>query len=150
MVLDGESCSVGVESTIIDMTTSKIVMLRAGGCAIEDIEQFSKEKVLLSHGNPDLPTSPGQMLKHYAPNHSFRINVEKPEADEFYIGFGNSEKAMLNLSPSGDLREAASNLFAYLRQADEQNVYSKIAMAPIPNKDLGLAINDRIKRASYK
>ena len=91
------------------------------------------------------------MLKHYAPKHSLRINVEKPEADEFFIGFGDvGIDAPLNLSPSGNLCEAAANLFEYLHRADSQTTFSKIAIAPIPYQGLGLAINDRIKRASYQ
>lgn len=149
MILDGGACSVGVESTIIDLTTDKVVLLRAGGTAKEDIEEFLNEKVLISAGNPELPTAPGQLLRHYAPKHTLRINAEKPEADEFYIGFGKLD-GDLNLSPSGSLTEAAENLFAYMRLADAQDKFTKIAMAPIPKNGLGLAINDRIKRASYK
>ena len=66
------------------------------------------------------------------------------------IGFGDVKDADLNLSPKGDLCEAAANLFAYMRIADSQNKYSKIAMSPIPETGLGLAINDRIRRAAYK
>lgn len=151
MILDGGPCAVGVESTIIDLTGHRVVMLRPGGVAKEDLEQFLNEEVLLSHGNPDLPSSPGQMLKHYAPRHAFRINVIEPAPDEFFIGFGKvGQNAPLNLSPSGNLCEAATNLFNYMHLADEQNDYPKIAMAPIPNVGLGLAINDRIRRASYR
>lgn len=149
MILDGGACKVGVESTIIDLTGKKIVMLRAGGTAKEDIEIFLGQKVIVSGGNPDLPTAPGQLLRHYAPKNRLRINVEIPENDEFYIGFGTRE-GNLNLSPSGDLAEAASHLFAYLRLADERALRGKIAIAPIPDVGLGLAINDRIKRASYR
>ncbi|MDY6407326.1 MAG: L-threonylcarbamoyladenylate synthase [Pseudomonadota bacterium] len=151
MILDGGPCAVGVESTIIDLTGPQVIMLRPGGLAKEDIEDFLGEPVILSAGNPDLPSSPGQMLKHYAPAHPLRINVTVPDFDEFFIGFGDVGKdAPLNLSLSGDLCEAASHLFDYMHRADEQTAFSKIAIAPIPNKGLGLAINDRIRRASYK
>ena len=149
MILDGGACKVGVESTIIDLTGKQIIMLRAGGTAKEDIEEFLGEKVLISEGNPDLPTAPGQLLRHYAPKNLLRINVDIPETDEYFIGFGKVN-GNLNLSPSGDLSEAASNLFAYLRLADKNAVSGKIAIAPIPTTGLGVAINDRIKRASYK
>lgn len=149
MILDGGACKVGVESTIIDLTGKNVVMLRAGGTAKEDIEEFLNEKVLLSEGNPELPTAPGQLLRHYAPKNILRINVEKADDDEYFIGFGNIN-GDLNLSPSGNLNEAAANLFAYLRLADEHASSGKIAIAPIPLQGLGLAINDRIKRASYK
>ena len=149
MILDGGACKVGVESTIIDLTGNDVVMLRAGGTAKEDIEKFLGEKILVSEGNPTLPTAPGQLLRHYAPKNILRINVTQPQDDEYFIGFGNID-GDLNLSPEGDLCEAAGNLFAYLRLADENAVAGKIAIAPIPTNGLGLAINDRIKRASYK
>ena len=150
IILDGGACNVGVESTIIDLTTTKTVMLRAGGLAKEDLENFLNEEVLLSHGNPDLPSSPGQMLKHYAPRIPTRINVTANDRkeNEFYIGFGDMN-CDLNLSAKGDLVEAAANLFAFMHLAEEQTNYPSIAIAPIPNTSLGLAINDRIKRASY-
>lgn len=150
MILDGGQCEVGLESTIVDLTGKKVVMLRAGGIAKEDLEDFLNEEVLISKGTPDLPSSPGQMLKHYAPLHEFRINANYKEDDEFLIGFGNVKDADINLSPNADLCEAAANLFAYMRIADSQDKYKKIAMSPIPETGLGLAINDRIRRASYK
>ncbi len=150
MILDGGQCTVGVESTIIDLTGTDVVLLRAGGVTIEDLEHFLGQKVLISSGNPDMPSSPGQMLKHYAPTHELRINAEKPEKDEFFIGFGDIPECDLNLSPKGDLCEAAANLFLYLRQADSDTKHKRIAIAPIPDKGLGMAINDRIRRASYK
>ncbi len=150
MILDGGACQVGVESTIIDITGKNIVLLRAGGISIEELEEFLNEKVLVSNGNPELPSSPGQMLKHYAPSHKLRINVDNPENGEFFIGFGNVNGAHINLSPNGDVKEAASNLFAYMRYADSQQGYIGIAMSPIPNTGLGMAINDRIRRAAYK
>ena len=148
MILDGGACKVGVESTIIDLTGKNVIMLRAGGTAKEDIEEFLGERILINEGNPDLPTAPGQLLRHYAPKNMLRINAEKPDDDEYFIGFGNID-GDINLSKSGNLTEAAANLFAYLRLADEKAVNGKIAIAPIPLNGLGLAINDRIKRASY-
>ena len=149
MILDGGQCEVGVESTIIDLTSKDVVMLRAGGISKETLEDFLSQEILISHGNPNLPSSPGQLLKHYAPMHEFRINVTEKKDDEFFIGFGNVKNADLNLSVTADLCEAAANLFAYMRIADNQNKYSKIAISPIPETGLGLAINDRIRRASY-
>ena len=149
MILDGGACKVGVESTIIDLTTNKTVLLRAGGTAKEDIEDFLGEEVLISNGNPELPSAPGQLLRHYAPKHILRINATEKKNDEFFIGFGEID-GDLNLSKNADLSEAASNLFAFMRLADKQDKFLKIAIAPIPMEGLGLAINDRIKRASYK
>lgn len=151
LILDGGACSVGVESTIVDVTTDKIVMLRAGGIPLETLESFLGETVLISQGNPDLPTSPGQMLRHYAPEHPLRIHATAPMEDEFYIAFGpTKERFELNLSPRGDLTEAAAHLFDYLHKADAQRSYPKIALAPIPEEGLGRAINDRIRRAAYR
>ena len=150
MILDGGICQVGVESTILDMTQKNIVLLRTGGITPEDIENFLNEKVILQNISTSNPTAPGQLLKHYAPSKPLRINVSVPQADEFFIGFGQMDNVHLNLSQTADLNEAASNLFAYLRQAGNQQDFPKIAIAPIPLHGLGLAINDRIKRASYQ
>mgnify|MGYP001540272051 CR=1 FL=1 len=152
MILDGGPCRIGVETTIIDLTTPHIVILRAGGVAKEELEEFTGEKVYLSHDNPDMPKAPGQLLKHYAPRMPLRINVKEEDVskDEFFIGFGSVSDAQLNLSPKGDLCEAAANLFAYMREAEKHTEYKGIAMSPIPETGLGLAINDRIRRASYK
>jgi L-threonylcarbamoyladenylate synthase len=134
----------------LDITQKQPVLLRAGGIPLEDIEEFLGEKILISHGEPNRPSSPGQMLKHYAPKHKFQINVTKPEDGVFYIGFGKTAYANLNLSPDKNLQEAAANLFAFMRIADQKAGEKGIAMAPIPENGLGLAINDRIRRASYR
>jgi len=149
MILDGGPCAVGVESTILDLTTSQPVLLRAGGITKEELEHALGETVIVSDGNPNRPTSPGQLLKHYAPSKKFRINATEARVGEFFIGFGEGyEWAPLNLSPTGDLREAAANLFSFMRAADNNDDYKAIAMAPIPDYGLGLAINDRIRRAA--
>ena len=149
MILDGGDCLVGLESTIVDLTTPKVVLLRAGGITKEILEDTLNEKVEISDGNPDKPNSPGQLLRHYAPSKKLRINAIEPMEDELYIGFGKEfDFGELNLSKNGDLCEAASNLFKFMRIADKNINYSKIAIAPIPNIELGLAINDRIKRAA--
>ncbi len=149
MILDGGPCAVGVESTILDLTTKKPVLLKEGGITIEQLEEALNEPVLVSDGNPDKPSSPGQLLKHYAPSKKLRINVTEPKDDELFIAFGPGyDNALMNLSPKGDLREAAANLFAFMREADKNPNYTKLAMAPIPSEGVGLAINDRIRRAS--
>lgn len=149
MILDGGPCEVGVESTILDLTTPQAVLLRAGGITKEELEEALNETVILSDGNPNRPTSPGQLLKHYAPSKKLRINATERQEGELFIGFGPEyEWAEMNLSPKGDLREAAAHLFAYMREADKNPHFSRLAMAPIPFEGLGLAINDRIKRAA--
>lgn len=151
MILDGGACPVGVETTIIDLTHPQIVILRAGGLSKETLEDFTGEPVLISTGNPDKPSAPGQLLRHYAPHKPLRINVlpQELEPNEFYIGFGDTPGAQLNLSFKGDTQEAAAHLFAYLRLAEEDKKTAKIAVAPIPQTGLGLAVNDRLTRASY-
>lgn len=150
MILDGGQSIVGLESTIIDLTSKDTVILRAGGISKETLEDFLGEKILVSDGDPNKPSAPGQMLKHYSPKHNLRINAYEKYKEEFYIGFGNTPDADINLSPSGNLVEAASNLFAYLHFADKENKYNSIAIAPIPEEGIGVAINDRIKRAAAK
>ena len=98
-------------------------------------------------GSEGKPVSPGQLLRHYAPDAQLRLNAEAPEADEAYLGFGPME-ASLNLSLSGDLAEAAANLFAMLRALDAE--HDRIAVAPIPPDGLGAAINDRLVRAANR
>ncbi len=146
MILDGGQCNVGLESTIIDLTTRDIVLLRAGGLPVEELEKFLNQKIITNVNNDSAPKSPGQMLKHYAPNKKLRINIDAPSSDEFFIGFGDMD-CHLNLSPDSDLTIAAANLFSFLRIADKDLKYNKIAIAPIPNTGLGVAINDRISRA---
>lgn len=149
MILDGGACEVGVESTILDLTTPQAVLLRAGGVTKEELESTLNETIAISDGNPNRPTSPGQLLKHYAPSKKLRINATERLEGELFIGFGPEYTwAEMNLSPKGDLREAAANLFAYMREADKNPNFSRLAMAPIPFEGLGLAINDRIKRAA--
>ncbi len=149
LILDGGPCAVGVESTIVDLTTKQAVLLRAGGVTKEELEAALGETVLISDGNPDKPTSPGQLLKHYAPAKKLRINATVREDGELFIGFGAGyDWAEMNLSPTGDLCEAAANLFAFMRLADKDERFARMAMAPIPMVGMGLAINDRIKRAA--
>lgn len=153
MILDGGSCRIGVETTIIDLTSKQITILRAGGLSREELENFLGEKVLLNDSSSSHPKAPGQLLKHYAPALPLRINVEEKDVrdDEFFIAFGKvNRKYQLNLSERGDLCEAAANLFACLREAEKHTEFSGIALSPIPQNGLGLAINDRIRRASYR
>lgn len=130
MILDGGACRIGVETTILDLTGKDMFILRAGGLAKEELEAYTGEKVYLSHGDPNKPSAPGQLLKHYAPSLPLRINVAPQDVrpDEFFIGFGDVANADLNLSAKGDLLEAASKLFAYMRLAETHTEYRGIAM----------------------
>ncbi len=153
MILDGGASDVGVESTVLDLTSDTPALLRAGGVTVEEIEKVLGKTLLKSdsaHKEVEVPRSPGQLLSHYAPKLPVRINVTEPLPDEAFLGFGSLNKGeVLNLSPSGDLKEAAANLFRYLRRLDQPETFSGIAVAPIPAKGLGLAINDRLTRASF-
>ncbi|RED52232.1 L-threonylcarbamoyladenylate synthase [Aestuariispira insulae] len=148
MILDGGPCKVGVESTIIDASGDRPTLLRPGGIAVEAIEDCLGVTLLRAASDDHAPKSPGMLSSHYAPGLPVRLNVTEPNAGEAWLGLGDCPSATLNLSPSGDLREAAANLFIMLHQLDNPR-FSAIAIAPIPETGLGLAINDRIRRASY-
>ena len=151
MILDGGASEVGLESTVVDLTTNAPVLLRAGGVTVEELEEVLGQKIVISgESAPAAPRSPGQLLSHYAPSLPVRINAESAHDGEAFLGFGECEGATLNLSKSGDLKEAAANLFAYLRLLDKGTDFKGIAVAPIPSVGIGLAINDRLKRAARR
>jgi L-threonylcarbamoyladenylate synthase len=141
-ILDGGPAMLGLESTVIGFDEDRPVLLRPGAIAREDIEAVIGS---LRKAGPAIQ-SPGQLESHYAPSAALRLNASKPEQDEVLLGFGPSRDATLNLSPAGDLKEAAANLFAMLRKLDKQTKH--IAVMPIPETGLGEAINDRLRRAA--
>ena len=144
-VLDGGNCAVGLESTIVDISGPPRI-LRPGGLPAEAIAAALGHGIALSTAaGPDGPTAPGQLRSHYAPRAALRLNVTTPAPDEMLLGFG-PVTADLNLSPGGDLTEAAANLFHALRELDGRA--SRIAVSPIPATGVGLAINDRLERAA--
>lgn len=152
-ILDDGRTEIGVESTVIACLPGEPVrLLRPGGIAREDIERVLGEK--LSEAT-DAVQAPGMLAQHYAPNALVRLDAKEVAPHEAFLGFGATEPlggrgiAHLNLSPSGDLAEAAANLFAYLRELDALGP-STIAVAPIPGHGLGEAINDRLKRAAAR
>jgi len=144
LILDGGACAAGVESTIVDARGERPALLRPGSLDPAEIEKIWPGLIRPTL-NPDAPQSPGQLLRHYAPDAKLRLNAEAPEAGEAYLGFGPGD-ATLNLSPTGDLTEATANLFAMLRDLDAR--FDRIAVAPIPASGLGEAINDRLTRAA--
>ncbi|MEO5613359.1 MAG: L-threonylcarbamoyladenylate synthase [Cypionkella sp.] len=144
-VLDGGTCAVGVESTILGLVGAP-ALLRPGGIATEALEAMLGP--LVSGGNAEKPNAPGQLASHYAPGAAVRLNAESALPGEVRLGFGAGQ-ADLNLSVSGDLIEAAANLFHLLREADRLALPGQtIAIAPIPEHGLGRAINDRLRRAA--
>jgi len=146
MVLDGGPCPVGVESTVVGVFDGQAVLLRPGGLAVEEIEAVAGP-LRRPSGDPDAPTSPGMLASHYAPQSALRLNATAPEPGETLLGFGPDAPPGPNLSPSGDLAEAAANLFQVLHSIDRGET-GRIAVMPIPDHGLGLAINDRLTRAA--
>lgn len=142
-VIDGGPCEVGLESTIIGFSEGAPVLLRAGGIAVEEIERVLARPVQTHRGAIN---APGQLLSHYAPQARLRLNVGHAQPGEALIGFGDAPGAAVNLSPTGDLAEAAARLFSTLHELDAQA--DAIAVSPIPDHGLGAAINDRLKRAA--
>ena len=145
-VLDGGECSIGLESTIIDLTTDQPTLLRPGGITKGELEEVIGP-LRVAHKGSKIK-SPGMFYRHYAPSAALRLNVVEPVDGEILIGFGpTAPENSVNLSPSGNLKEAATKLFSTLRSLDEKSC-KKIAVMPIPETGLGLAINDRLKRAT--
>jgi len=143
-VLDGGPATAGVESTILAVTGDEVTQLRAGALPRAEAEAAIGRPIAVAREGGAI-AAPGMMSSHYAPNARLRIHVEQPEPGEAYLAFGD-RPGTLNLSPAGDLREAARNLFAMLHQLDGEA--DRIAVAPIPDSGLGEAINDRLKRAA--
>lgn len=153
MILDGGPCLVGIESTVLDLSGNRPTLLRPGGATTEDIEAVAGPISLSDAipGGESARKSPGQLASHYAPSRPVRLEATDVRPDEGLLAFGPAAPsgAMLtyNLSPSGDLGEAAANLFAMLRALDRPGI-GRIAVMPIPGTGLGLAINDRLRRAA--
>jgi L-threonylcarbamoyladenylate synthase len=150
LILDGGATSVGIESTIVsclDMPT----LLRPGGVPRADIERVLGHALMVAEPVPDeAPLAPGMLASHYAPKTPLRLNARDLRDGEALLAFGSDvppAARVLNLSPTGDLVEAAANLFSHLRALDAAGV-SAIAVMTIPNEDLGEAINDRLARAA--
>jgi len=142
-VINGGICPVGIESTIVGFDGAPR-LLRAGGLPVEAIEACLGAR--LERGpDSDAPVAPGQLESHYAPGAKVRLNAAEARDNEFLIGFGDV-KGDATLSKSGDLVEAAARLFDLLHQADATG--RPVAIAPVPVTGLGLAINDRLKRAA--
>jgi len=145
LILDDGPCPVGLESTVIDLSTAAATLLRLGGLAVEAIEAVVGP---LAAPTGDAPKSPGMLSRHYAPARPLRLNATAAAPDEALLGFGPQVLgATLNLSPRGSLEEAAANFFAMMRELDRSE-FTAIAVSPIPLTGLGRAINDRLKRAA--
>lgn len=142
-VVDDGACAVGLESTIIGFDGPAAILLRAGGVASEEIAAVLGHPLLTP--NASKITAPGQLASHYAPRGKVRLNAINAQAGEHLLGFGAVD-GVITLSASGDLAEAAANLFGHLHYLDAMG--GPIAVAPIPMQGLGRAINDRLARAA--
>lgn len=154
LILDGGASDVGVESTIIKVEGEMVRLLRPGGLAVEDIEACIGRSVLRQDTARAAIEAPGMLASHYAPAAPVRLDVQEIAPGEIFVNFGNQPvagsdgaMALFDLSPRGNLREAATNLFAIMKMAD-QLPSQGIAFATIPRHGLGEAINDRIARAA--
>lgn len=143
-LLDGGACEVGLESTIVALSPEP-VLLRPGGLPVEALEAMLGAPLAIG-GSAEAPTAPGQLLSHYAPAAGLRLNAETARDGEVLLGFGAVEGDM-TLSANGDLHEAAANLFGALHALDARGA-GVIAVAPVPERGLGRAINDRLRRAA--
>ena len=142
--MDGGPCAVGVESTVVSVLDGQVALLRPGSVTREEIEAVVGPLAESGQGH----RSPGRLALHYAPDAPVRIEAEAANDGEILLGFGPGVgETRWSLSPTGDLREAAANLFKRLRQADRLKP-AGIAVSPIPQTGLGLAINDRLRRAA--
>ena len=155
IILDGGPCRVGIESTIISAAGKGLALLRPGGIAVELLEDAAGISITRS-GLSDRPEAPGMLPYHYSPEKPVhlvdRITGDIPGAGLLFFrepGFPCPAGRSLILSPSGDLREAAANLFAYLHRLDGMDIES-IYAERVPEKDLGLGIMDRLTKASMK
>lgn len=163
LILAAGPCAVGLESTVLDLSGTVPVIARPGAIMAADLESVLGCAVAYDSGNPDRPVSPGQLLRHYAPSIPVRLNAVDVLPGEALLAFGSirfmglrggagaaadlPETGRQNLSESGDLHEAAANLFAMLRVLDRSG-HTGIAVMPVPETGLGIAINDRLRRAA--
>ena len=151
LILDGGPCRVGIESTVVAVEPHP-VLLRPGTIGREALEAVLGAPVAVPAGAHDGPLlAPGQMESHYAPRAALRLNAVAAGAADGVLTFGaialTGGAMRRNLSERGDLREAAANLYAALRELDAAGV-AVIAVAPIPDTGIGRAINDRLRRAA--
>jgi len=163
LILAGGKAAVGLESTVVDMTGPVPTLLRPGAVTREDIEMALGIKINVeTEAVNDAPKSPGQLLRHYAPKTPLRLKAVDVLPTEALLAFGSTRfmgvkggggvkalpaGAVMNLSETGDLTVAAANLFSMLHQLDAGG-FTGIAVMDVPETGLGLAINDRLRRAA--
>ena len=144
IIIDGGACAWGLESTVVDLSGIRPILLRPGAITLEELQNK-----LGTFGTIDTNTSiasPGMLASHYAPGKPMRLNVREVAPDDFVIGFG-AISGDCTLSARGDLNEAAARLYACLHEA-ARSEKPRIAVAPVPEEGIGIAINDRLRRAA--
>jgi L-threonylcarbamoyladenylate synthase len=147
-ILNGGKCSIGLESTIINLT-NKPTILRLGGIDISKIRKILNTKIFIKI-NSRKKIAPGQSHLHYSPGIPLKMNIRKPQKDAAFVLIKKRKKDLKNfyyLSKKNNLNEAAKNLYSCLRKIKNKG-YKSIAIEKIPNKGLGKAINDKLSRAS--
>jgi len=153
-VLDSGPCEVGVESTVVDLSRGAPVLLRPGGVSLEQLREVCGPIAHPDDYAHKLPSSPGQLASHYAPDLPIRLDAQSVHPHEALLAFGpelSGASLVWNLSPDAHLDEAAARLFAGLRFLDSEGTrrgLTSIAVQPIPRQGLGLAIRDRLRRAA--
>lgn len=154
LILDAGASDVGVESTIVKVEDGKLRLLRPGGLPAAEIERVAGMKLVRPRKASAAIEAPGMMASHYAPGAHVRLDATEVGDREALIAFGRapvagslSARIVLNLSETGDLAEAAANLFDYMKRADATGAET-IAFSAIPDEGLGEAINDRLRRAA--
>ncbi len=149
-ILDGGRCKIGLESTIVDLTSYPTI-LREGYVSARKIEKILGKKVI-TNKKPKLGKAPGQFKLHYSPGIPVFMNKKKPKKNEAFITFGKKYKDVnnyFNLSKNNNLEEAANNLYKIMRKIKKKK-YKSISVCKIPNFGIGRAINERLKKASFK
>ncbi len=150
-IIDGGPTTHGLESTIVDVSGPNPILLRPGSITAEMLANVLDHDIIIVNKKTNTPNAPGQLSSHYAPNAALRLDAEAATHGEALLAFGplkaKSTAPVFNLSETGDLVEAAANLFAGLRYLDDQGT-NTIAVMEIPNHGLGVAINDRLARAA--
>lgn len=144
LVLDGGPCAAGIESTIVALRETGWQMLRPGPVTTADLAEVLGPP--LDAAAPGRVEAPGQLASHYSPGKPVRLDAMTAEADEFLIGFG-AVAGSSNLSATGDLAQAAARLYECLHAAAAAT-HPRIAVAPVPHSGIGLALNDRLRRAA--
>ena len=149
-IIDGGQSKIGLESTIVDLT-GKPSILRPGSISAKKIQKILGKKITVKKYSKKIK-APGQSKLHYSPGIPVEINKNHAKKNQAFIGFGKKfkqKKNHFNLSKSGNLKEAANNLYKIMRKIKKKK-FKSIAVVKIPNKEIGYAINDRLKKASFK